>query len=89
MTPHAPQNEAPQYLVARLRRALTEDPRTTEQGVLVRVHGRTVYLSGQVATAQRCDALTAVVADQAPGMTVRNDVRVVATGQPGEWEELR
>jgi osmotically-inducible protein OsmY len=57
--------------------------------VRVRVHGRTVHLSGQVATAQRRDALTAVVADHAPGMTIRNDVRVVATGQPGEWEELR
>jgi osmotically-inducible protein OsmY len=57
--------------------------------VQVRVHGRTVYLSGQVATAQRRDALTAVVADHAPGMTVRNDVRVVATGAPSEWEELR
>jgi hypothetical protein len=48
-----------------------------------------VHLSGHVATAQRRDALTAVIADQAPGMTVRNDVRVVASGQPAEWEELR
>lgn len=55
----------------------------------MRVHGRTVQLSGQVATTQRRDALTAVVAENAPGLTVRNDVRVVATGQPDEWEELR
>jgi hypothetical protein len=89
MAPQAPQHEAPQYVVARLRRALTEDPRTAEQGVRVRVVGRTVHLSGQVATNPRRDALTAVVADHAPEMTVRNDVRVVATGPPGEWEELR
>jgi osmotically-inducible protein OsmY len=88
-TVQARQNDVPQYLVARLRRALTEDPRTAEQGVRVRVHGHTVQLSGQVATAQRRDALTAVVAEQAPGLTIRNDVRVVATGQPAEWEELR
>ncbi len=89
MAPQASHPEPPQYLVARLRRALTEDPRTAEQGVRVRVFGRTVHLSGHVATAQRRDALTAVVADHAPEMTVRNDVRVVAAGQPGEWEELR
>jgi hypothetical protein len=89
MTVQTPQNDAPQYLVARLRRALTEDPRTAEQGVRVRVHGQTVQLSGQVATVQRRDALTAVVAERAPGMIIRNDVRVVATGQPAEWEELR
>lgn len=47
--------ETPQYLLARLRRALTEDPRTAEQGVRPGPH----------------------------------DVRVVAAGQPGEWEELR
>jgi hypothetical protein len=89
MTVQTPQNDAPQYLVARLRRALTEDPRTAEQGVRVRVHGQTVQLSGQVATVQRRDALTAVVAECAPGMIIRNDVRVVAIGQPAEWEELR
>lgn len=89
MTAQASQNDAPQYLVARLCRALTEDPRTAEQGVRVRVHGQTVQLSGQVATAQRRDALTTVVAEQAPGLTIRNDVRVVASGRPDEWEELR
>jgi osmotically-inducible protein OsmY len=57
--------------------------------VRVRVHGHTVQLSGQVATVQRRDALTAVIAEHAPGMIVRNDVRVVAIGQPAEWEELR
>jgi BON domain len=75
--------------VARLRRALTEDPRTGEQGVRVRVRGRTVHLSGQVATTQRREALTAVIADHVPDMTICNDVRVVAVGQPADWEELR
>ena len=72
--------EAPQYLVARLRRALAEDPRTAEQGVLVHVRDRTVSLTGEVATNQRRDALTVVVAEHAPDMTVNNDVQVVPTG---------
>lgn len=82
-------SEAPQYLAARLRRALVEDPRTAEQGVRVYVRGSTVHLSGQVASAQCCDALTAVVAEHAPDMAVRNDVRVVPAGQPADREELR
>lgn len=81
--------EAPQYLVARLRRALLEDPRTAEQGVQVRIRGGTVHLSGQVASAQQCDALDAVIAEHAPGTAVRNDVRVVPAGQPADREELR
>lgn len=89
MTPEAPQSEAPQYLVARLRRALAEDPRTAEQGVRVHVRGSTVQLSGQVASAQRCAALAAVIAEHAPDMAIRNDVRVVPAGQPTHLEELR
>jgi hypothetical protein len=81
--------QVPQYLAARLRRALAEDPRTAEQGVRAHVCGSTVQLSGEVATAQRRDALAAVIAEHVPDMTVRNDVRVVPTGQPTEREELR
>lgn len=81
--------EAPQYVVARLRRALLADPRTAEQGVRVYVRGSTVHLSGQVASAQQRDALAVVIAEHAPGMAVRNDVRVMPAGQPADREELR
>ena len=36
--------EQPQYLVARLRRALAEDPRTAELGVQVTIRGDVVVL---------------------------------------------
>ena len=81
--------EPPQYLVARLSRALAEDERTAEQGVQVVVHGATVHLSGEVATSERCTALTEVVAEHAPGHDIRNDVRVVPVGQPAPKEKLR
>lgn len=81
--------EPPQYLVARLRRALAEDERTTEQGIRVELRGTTVHLSGEVATAQRCTALAEVIAEQAPGHDIRNDVRVVPVAQPAPREELR
>lgn len=81
--------DPPQYLVAQLRHSLAVDPRTVEQGVRVEVRGRTVYLSGEVATAQRRSALTQVVAELVPDMEVRNDVRLVPAGKPTETEEMR
>lgn len=81
--------EPPQYLVARLRRALAEDERTAEQGVRVVVRGSTVHLCGEVVTAERATALADVIAEHAPGYLLRNDVRVVPAGQPAAREELR
>jgi osmotically-inducible protein OsmY len=80
--------EPPQYLVARLRHSLAMDPRTAEQGVRVKVRGDTVYLSGDVTTAQRRELLTEVVAELAPEMKIRNDVRLVPSGTPPATEEL-
>lgn len=79
---------APQYAAARLHRALAEDPRTAELGVRVSVRGDTVFLAGQVASRQRREALDTVVAEHAPDLDVRNDVRVVPAGEPGQSEEL-
>ncbi|QFZ18067.1 BON domain-containing protein [Saccharothrix syringae] len=80
--------EPEQYLSARLRRALAEDPRTTEQGVRVTVRGDHVLLSGSVATAERRSALEAVIHDVAPGLTVLDDVKVVSVDAPAGREEL-
>ncbi|GAA1339501.1 BON domain-containing protein [Saccharothrix algeriensis] len=80
---------AEQYLAARLRRALAEDPRTTELGVRVTVRGDNVLLSGDVACAERKDELEAVIHDVAPELTVLDDVKVVPVGEPDGREELR
>jgi len=68
-TPHDP--------VARLSRALAEDPRTAELGVQVTAHGDEVFLCGDVASASRRDEVAAVVREKAPELRVHNDVRVV------------
>ncbi|MDU0289163.1 BON domain-containing protein [Saccharothrix longispora] len=81
--------EPEQYLSARLRRALAEDPRTTEQGVRVTVRGDHVMLSGTVASADRREALEAVIHDVAPDLTVFDDVKVVSVDAPAGREELR
>jgi osmotically-inducible protein OsmY len=80
--------EPPQYLVQRLRRAIAEDPRTAEMGVQVRVRGEAVFLSGEVASLERCHQLATVVHEVAPELTVHNDVHVVAASEPVGREEL-
>ncbi|GAA0207114.1 hypothetical protein GCM10010492_00700 [Saccharothrix mutabilis subsp. mutabilis] len=80
---------AEQYLAARLRRALAEDPRTTELGVRVTVRGDHVLLSGDVACAERRAELEAVIHDVAPELTVLDDVKVTPVGEPEGREELR
>ncbi|MFL6125329.1 BON domain-containing protein [Actinophytocola sp.] len=82
-------DESPQYRVAHLRRALAEDPRTTEMGVRVNVRGDQVHLSGEVATEERRVELERVLGEVAPELTVNNDVRVVDIREPGRREELR
>ncbi|MBB4689153.1 hypothetical protein [Amycolatopsis jiangsuensis] len=80
--------EAPQYLVARLGRALAEDPRTAELGVHVTVRGDQVHLIGEVACAARRAELDRVVAEHLHGELVRNDVRVADLREPVHAEEL-
>jgi osmotically-inducible protein OsmY len=80
--------EPPQYLVARLRRAITEDPRTAEMGVQVKVRGQAVFLSGEVASQERCHQLAEVITEIAPDLTVHNDVHVVPAREPEGREEL-
>ncbi|MFD9739061.1 BON domain-containing protein [Umezawaea sp. NPDC059074] len=78
-----------QYLSARLRRAIAEDPRTTELGVRVTVRGDHVLLSGDVACEERRAELEAVVHEVAPEVVVMDDVRVVSVAEPEGSEDLR
>lgn len=67
---------APEYVAEHVRQALTTDPRTLEQGLDVRVVGDEVYVSGTVSSAERCEAVTDVAAEAAPGRRVHNEVTV-------------
>lgn len=78
-----------QYLSARLRRAIAEDPRTTELGVRVTVRGDHVLLSGEVVCEDRRAELEAVIHEVAPQLQVLDDVRVANVSEPVGQEELR
>jgi osmotically-inducible protein OsmY len=81
--------EAVQYVVARLQRALAEDPRTAEQGVRVTVRGGDVYLRGDVACEERRNELAEVAREIVPDCSVHNETRVVSGTEPADEEELR
>ncbi|MFD1048422.1 BON domain-containing protein, partial [Kibdelosporangium lantanae] len=80
--------DTPQYLVARLSRALAEDPRTAELGVHVTVRGGHVHLTGQVTCAERKAELERVVAEHVTDSLVHNDVLVADMREPAGAEEI-
>jgi hypothetical protein len=82
-------SEAPQYLVARLTRALAEDSRTAELGVHVTVRGDQVRLSGEVACENRKADVEAVVCEHVAAELVHNDVRLADVREPVRSEEIR
>ncbi len=74
--------EPPQYVVANLRRAFAEDPRTATMGVHVTVRGDVVVLTGEVADEQSRLALETVTSERIGPLRVHNDVRVHHRGAP-------
>ncbi|RZQ63882.1 BON domain-containing protein [Amycolatopsis suaedae] len=77
------------YLVAHVRRALAEDARTAELGVRVDVSGGAIRLEGDVECARRRQDVADVVADNARGMAVYNEIHVLDPSGHSEPEEVR
>ncbi|QIS14429.1 BON domain-containing protein [Nocardia arthritidis] len=80
--------DRPQYLVAHLRRALAEDPRTAELGVQVTIRGDVVVLGGDVTSDDRREQMETVVRELLPQARIHNDVHVTPPVPPGDVEEL-
>jgi osmotically-inducible protein OsmY len=81
-------DEAPQYVAARVQRALAEDDRTNELGIRVDVRGRQLFLRGTISGDQRRRLATSVAKEAAPGLEVHNELTLVEVRDPGEEEEL-
>ena len=83
-------DDLPEHLAADIAELLAEDPRVGEQGLQVSVTGRTVTVSGAVATDERRDRIGAVIAEQLPDVEVDNRVTVLAgdLDAPDEPERL-
>ncbi|MEU8895550.1 BON domain-containing protein [Nocardia sp. NPDC048505] len=80
--------ETPQYVVAHLRRALAEDPRTCELGIHVTIRGDVVVLGGEVSSAERKQAMETVIREQVPQARIHNDVHVTLPCAPEGSEDL-
>ncbi|MET8877403.1 BON domain-containing protein [Nocardia sp. NPDC004604] len=80
--------DRPQYMVAHLRRALAEDPRTAELGVQVTIRGDVIVLVGEVSSIERKQQMETVVREQLPQARIHNDVHVTPPAAPRDTEAL-
>ena len=80
--------EAPEYLIGRIQQSLATDRRTGELELDVRIAGGRIFLSGSVATEERCAAVEEVVREVAPTYEVSNHLAVVSEQEPGPEETL-
>lgn len=62
-----------EYTEAHVAEALATDPRVSTLGIEVSIRDGDVFLSGDVATPERKDAVTEVVSELMPGYNVHND----------------
>jgi osmotically-inducible protein OsmY len=85
VTEHA---EPDVYLVERIREVLAHDPNIAELGITVRVTSDMVFLTGDVATAERREAVAAVVAPLTAGRVVRNGITVVQADEVDAEETI-
>ncbi len=80
--------EPPEYLIGHIQQALATDPRTGELELDVRIAGGRIFLTGAVATKERCEAVETVVREVAPDLDVANELTVTVETDPGPEEAL-
>ena len=64
------------YLVQHVREALAHDPRVGELELGVDVRGTELFVTGEVLTEDRRDAIAEVAREVAPDLELHNQVRV-------------
>ncbi len=80
--------EPDDYALQRLRDALANDARVAEMGLQVDVAGGKVFLTGQVATAERQAAVGTVAAEVLPDYEVHNQTSVTPVGDRPRVEKI-
>lgn len=77
-----------QYLVARLQEAFARDERLSTLDIKVTLTGNRIHLIGDVPTEARRAAADEITHDVAPGVAVRNELRVLALDEAHGPEEI-
>ncbi len=80
--------EPEDYAVQRLRDALATDDRVAEMGVQVRMVAGKVFLTGQVATPERQQAVGTVATEVLPDYEVHNETVVTVVGDQPRVERI-
>lgn len=80
--------EPEEYAIQRLRDALAADERVAEMGVQVRMVAGKVFLTGQVATPERQQAVGTVAAEILPDHEVHNETVVTVVGDHPRVEKI-
>jgi osmotically-inducible protein OsmY len=81
--------EPEDYAIERLRDALATDERVAEMGVQVRIAAGKVFLTGQLPTEERQQAVGVVAAEVLPEYEVHNETVVTEIGDAPRVEHLR
>jgi osmotically-inducible protein OsmY len=80
--------EPKQYVIERVHRALAEDPRVGELNVDVTLAGGRVFLTGDVPTQERKDAISSLVGELLPDHEVCNETSVATLAPAGDPEDI-
>ena len=80
--------EPDDYAIQRLRDALASDERVAEMGVQVRMAAGKVFLTGQVATPERQQAVGTVATEVLPDYEVHNETVVTVVGDQPRVERI-
>ena len=76
------------YTIEHIRDALAQDDRVNELGVHVTMTPSGVFLTGDVATPERRDAITEVVRELLPDVEIHNQTTVAVYPEPPDMEVL-
>lgn len=82
------EQEPDQYLIQRVRDGLAKDPSVAELDLHVRLLGTRLFVSGNVSTAERRDAVATVAERLAPGYEIHNETAVPTRVEVDQTEEL-
>jgi osmotically-inducible protein OsmY len=77
-----------QYLVARLQEAFARDERLSSLDIRVVLTGQRIHLMGEVPTEPRRTAADEIARRVAPGVPVRNELRVLALDEAHGPEDI-
>lgn len=77
-----------QYLVARLQEAFARDERLSSLDIKVVLTGNRIHLMGDVPTETRRGAADEIARQVAPGVQVRNELRVLALDEAQAPEDI-